>query len=77
MEAKIHKDVLLFKQVLTHDKFGDHVEEARVDMQRKASSAPHALDLDRHLGLHADPLPKYHMPYRPQDWSSTRNWQLD
>ncbi|KAL0053110.1 hypothetical protein WJX82_000994 [Trebouxia sp. C0006] len=27
MEAKVHKDVVLFKRILTHDKFGDHVEE--------------------------------------------------
>ena len=27
MEAKIHKDVVLFKRILTHDKFDDHVEE--------------------------------------------------
>ncbi|KAL3150414.1 hypothetical protein ABBQ32_000252 [Trebouxia sp. C0010 RCD-2024] len=27
MEAKIHKDVVLFKRILTHDKFDDHVEQ--------------------------------------------------
>ena len=33
MEAKIHKDVVLFKRILTHDKFGDHVEEVRRNLQ--------------------------------------------
>lgn len=31
MEAKIHKDVVLFKRILTHDKFDDHVEEVGSD----------------------------------------------
>lgn len=33
MEAKIRKDVQLFKRILTHDKFGDHVEEVRTHLQ--------------------------------------------
>lgn len=33
MEAKIHKDVVLFKRILTHDKFDDHVEQVGCDTQ--------------------------------------------
>ena len=38
MEAKIHKDVVLFKRILTHDKFDDHVEEVLFDPQDLAAS---------------------------------------
>ena len=38
MEAKIHKDVVLFKRILTHDKFDDHVEEVSRDMQETMSA---------------------------------------
>lgn len=38
MEAKIHKDVVLFKRILTHDKFDDHVEEVGCDLQRLQQS---------------------------------------
>ncbi|KAK9829627.1 hypothetical protein WJX72_006957 [[Myrmecia] bisecta] len=31
MAVKAHKEVQLFKRVLTHDKFGDHVEEVRFE----------------------------------------------
>lgn len=35
MEAKIHKDVVLFKRILTHDKFDDHVEQVGCDTQER------------------------------------------
>ena len=80
MEAKIHKDVVLFKRILTHDKFGDHVEEVRSNWlcHLLVDLNPEVLQLPKRAGhalFVAGALSKHHMFDRRQNWCSPWDWQ--